>query len=143
MPRRTLPLIVWKSDPPPSPLRPERPSTRNGISRLVDDERHMASTCNSDCRNICVHIPLYLVSSPYYSNCLQVSLRPALFDLWPSPWPEECTHEWRSYSNCIKGRWMYLCTICGRCSWSALRSSLPRRGNIVPGGGLNSELEVP
>ena len=40
-----------------------------------------------------------------------MSLRPALFDLWPSPWPEDCEHAW----NMTYGMWdhyTYYCYLC-------------------------------
>ena len=40
-----------------------------------------------------------------------MSLRPALFNLWPSPWPEDCEHAW----NMVYGMWdhyTYHCYLC-------------------------------
>ena len=62
-----------------------------------------------------------------------MSLRLALFDLWPSPWPEECKkHAW-SYAWATMGSswWMssmWRCTICGQHKSAEVRDLLPLSG---------------
>ena len=44
-----------------------------------------------------------------------MSLRPSLFNLWPSPWPEECKeHDWRFVMPKIMGLKgpVYSCRVC-------------------------------
>ena len=42
-----------------------------------------------------------------------MSLRPALFDLWPSPWPEDCKHVWDIQHLVWGDPVMCRCRVCG------------------------------
>ncbi|KKM99961.1 hypothetical protein LCGC14_1142550 [marine sediment metagenome] len=53
-----------------------------------------------------------------------MSLRPALFDLWPSPWPEDCEHSW----NMVYSLWehsTYHCSICNTDLWKQIDAPFP------------------
>ncbi len=63
-----------------------------------------------------------------------VTLRPALFDLWPSPWPEECReHAWQwlyVWFGSFESHWQ--CYHCSHLATGTNKSELPTAGTLNP-----------
>ena len=62
-----------------------------------------------------------------------MSLRPALFNLWPSPWPEGCKkHAWSYAWGMGGGPLTWHCSICDEFKMAITMNQLPLSGTPNP-----------